>query len=240
MSTDPKSPKNSPKNNPSPKSAGAAGVAHLAGVAGVVIAGGRSVRFGGEKAVALLAGRPLLSWAVQRLAASCAAVAVNVRPGTEAYVLAQTQGLMLLHDAPGDAAGPLAGVKAGLNWAKSRGARWLAVSPCDAPLLPQDLYVRLIEVAAQKDSPGAAMAETSDGHQPLCAVWPVSALSKVTEALAGGAHPPTWLLLEALGAIHVRFPDPDSFANVNTREDLATIAGRLEQQPWGPASDERP
>lgn len=32
-------------------------------VVGLVIAGGRSLRFGGEKAVAQLAGRPLLLWA---------------------------------------------------------------------------------------------------------------------------------------------------------------------------------
>lgn len=200
------------------------------GVAGVVIAGGRSVRFGGEKAVAPLDGRPLLLWAVERLSASCAAVAVNVRPGTEAYALAQREGLPQLHDVAGDATGPLAGVKAGLIWAKSCGASLLAVSPCDAPLLPQDLYVRLLEVAGQNGKLGAAMAETSDGHQPLCAVWPVSALPKVTEALAGGAHPPTWLLLQSLGAIHVRFPDPDAFANINTREDLEAISRRLARE----------
>jgi molybdopterin-guanine dinucleotide biosynthesis protein A len=196
-----------------------------AAVAGVVIAGGRSVRFGGEKAAALLTGRPLLAWAVRRLAASCAAVAVNVRPGTEAESLAQAAGWPRLYDASGDAAGPLAGVKAGLTWARSLGARLLAVSPCDAPLLPADLYVRLIRAAGE----GAAMAETAEGHQPLCAVWPVSALEKVTQALAGGAHPPTWLLLEGLGATHVRFQDAGLFANINTRQDLAAIAGRLER-----------
>ena len=36
---------------------------------GVVLAGGRSVRFGGEKAAALLRGTPLLLWAARRLAA---------------------------------------------------------------------------------------------------------------------------------------------------------------------------
>ncbi|HEY0340458.1 MAG TPA: NTP transferase domain-containing protein, partial [Steroidobacteraceae bacterium] len=46
-------------------------------VVGVVVAGGRSVRFGGEKAAAMLAGKPLLTWAAIRLARSCAAVAVN-------------------------------------------------------------------------------------------------------------------------------------------------------------------
>jgi molybdenum cofactor guanylyltransferase len=197
-------------------------------VAGVVIAGGRSVRFGGEKAVAGLAGKPLLLWAVERLRRSCGFVAVNARPGTEAEALAQAEGVPVLHDAQGDAAGPLAGVKVGLAWARETGARTLAVSPCDVPLLPDSLFPRLIAAAGS----GAAMAETSEGHQPLCAVWPVSALARVTEALAEGRHPPTWLVLEGIGAARVRFPSPEAFANINTREDLAAIAGRVEREEW--------
>jgi len=192
-------------------------------VAGVVLAGGRSVRFGGEKASALLAGRPLVMWAAQRLQGSCAAVAINARPGTEAEAVAQAAGLPVLHDAAGDAAGPLAGVKAGLAWAQGLGARALAVSPCDAPLLPQDLFVRLIAAAGA----GAAMAETSDGRQPLCAVWPVSALPAVVAALAGGAHPPTWRVLESISAQHVHFDRAEAFANLNTSTDLAAIAARV-------------
>lgn len=194
-------------------------------VVGVVIAGGRSVRFGGEKAVAELAGRPLLMWATARLARSCAFVAVNARPGTEADAIARAAGLSVLHDAAGDAAGPLAGVKVGLAWAAERGASAVAVSPCDVPLLPDDLFIRLIAAAGA----GAAMAETSEGRQPLCSVWPVSALAKVTAALANGAHPATWLMLENIGAVRIAFPDPRAFANINTRADLAAIAGRLER-----------
>lgn len=196
-------------------------------VVGVVIAGGRSVRFGGEKASAELAGRPLLLWALERLRRSCAAVAVNARPGTEAEALARDAGLPVLYDAAGDAAGPLAGVKAGLTWAQSQGAAALAVSPCDAPLLPADLFARLIKAA----SDGAAMAETADGRQPLCAVWPTSALARLTAVLAHGAHPPTWSVLEGLGAVHVRFEDAGAFANLNTRADLAAIAARLAGRP---------
>ena len=192
-------------------------------VAGVVLAGGRSVRFGGEKAAARLAGTPLLMWAARRLEPSCVAVAVNARPGTEAEALARAAGLAVLHDAPGDAAGPLAGVRAGLLWAQGLAAQALAVSPCDAPLLPDDLFTRLIAAAGE----GAAMAETSDGRQPLCAVWPVSALPEVAAALAHGAHPPTWRELESLTAQPVRFEDAAAFANLNTRADLAAAAARF-------------
>ena len=191
-------------------------------VAGMVVAGGRSTRFGGEKAAAELHGRPLLVWAVRRLQRACGEVAVNARRGTETEALAMGEGLEVLQDAPGDPDGPLAGVKAGLAWAASRGAHSLAVSPCDAPLLPEDLFIRLIDAAGE----GAAMAVTDDGRQPLCAVWPVSALPFLTQALKDGAPPPTWRTLEALGAAAVRFDPAGAFANINTREDLEAAARR--------------
>jgi molybdopterin-guanine dinucleotide biosynthesis protein A len=189
---------------------------------GVIIAGGRSVRFGGEKAAACLAGRPLLSWAAERLRANCSTVAANVRPATETEAIARGEGLTLLYDEAGDALGPLAGVRVGLKWAALRGAEVLAVSPCDVPLLPPDLFSRLL----QERGGNASFAETAEGPQPLCAVWPVSALGAVETALAGGAHPSLWRMLDRMGAKRVRFAS-DAFANVNTREDLAAIAARL-------------
>ncbi len=192
-------------------------------VAGIVIAGGRSTRFGGEKAVASLAGETLLLRAVRRLQRECSPVAVNARPATEAEAASVAAGLTVLSDLPGDPDGPLAGVHAGLRWARSIGATALAASPCDAPLLPDDLYARLIEAAGE----GAAMAVTSSGRQPLCAVWPTSALETVAAALAGGAHPPTWRLLEQLGARAVSVEPAEAFTNVNTREDLVALEHRL-------------
>jgi molybdopterin-guanine dinucleotide biosynthesis protein A len=196
---------------------------------GVVIAGGRSLRFGGEKAVALFAGQPLLLWAAQRLARACETVAVNARPGTEAAALAVAHGLPLLHDAPGDPDGPLSGVKAGLGWALGLGATNLAVSPCDAPLLPDDLYMRLVAAAGK----GAALATTAEGSQPLCSVWPVSALPALTVELEGGAHPPTWRMLEKTAAIKVPFESAERFSNINTREDLARLEAGIFCLPEG-------
>ena len=145
--------------------------------------------------------------------------------GSEAERLAG--GLTVLHDRVGDPDGPLAGIRAGLEWAGERGASFLAVSPCDAPLTPDDLFPRLIAAAREH---GAAVAETPDGVQPQFAVWPISALDLVETAVAGGAHPPTWRLLEAIGAVRVSFDDPAAFANANTREDLDRIRAQVGRQ----------
>jgi len=189
-------------------------------VAGLVLAGGRSIRFGGEKAAALFGGQPLVLRAAGRLAAACAPVAINARPGSEAERLAGT--LPVLHDRPGDPEGPLAGIRAGLAWARGQGAAGLAVIPCDAPVTPDDLVTRLIARAGN----GAAMAETEDGAEPLFAVWPVWALARLDEAIAQGAHPPTWRVLHDLGAARVRFSAAD-LVNINTREELEALEARL-------------
>jgi molybdopterin-guanine dinucleotide biosynthesis protein A len=85
----------------------------------------------------------------------------------------------------------------------------------------------LCEVLIRAAGAGAAMAQTSQGDQPLCALWPASSLPMVTAALAGGRHPATWRLLEQLGAKRVRFEVPEAFANINTRSELETLSGRL-------------
>jgi molybdopterin-guanine dinucleotide biosynthesis protein A len=151
-------------------------------------------------------------------------VAVSARPGSAAEALAKAAGLPVLHDAPGDPDGPLAGVKAGLTWAARVGAEALAVSPCDAPFLPADLFERL---AAGRGDALAATVVTRNGREPLCAVWSVAALPAVTRALSDGSHPPTWALLAELGAVEVSFRDTEDFANVNLPEDLTAAEARL-------------
>ena len=188
---------------------------------GLVLAGGRSSRFGSEKALARLEGRTLLEIAVERLARDCAAVAVNAPAVSGAAAQAQAMGWPLLSDAAGDPDGPLSGIRAGLRWAAKAGVGRLAVIPCDAPARPDDLVARLLAELA--DAPAAA-AETDQGVEPLCAVWTTSALDALGDALDSGAHPPVHAFLDLLGARLVRFADAAAFLNVNTPGDLAIAA----------------
>lgn len=191
---------------------------------GLVIAGGRSQRFGGEKAVAMLAGRSLLARACARLAANCGAVAVNVRAGGDGAAEAERLGLAVLGDPPGLATGPLSGVLAGLRWARERGAGLMITLPCDTPLLPDDLVSRLV-AAAQGQS--CAVARTPDGMQSLCAAWGVDLIGDLEVALADGHHPPVHGFLEDHDCGLVDYADAAAFLNINTPQDLDEAARRL-------------
>ena len=186
----------------------------------VVLAGGRSTRFGSEKAMALFKGEPLLAEAVRRLSDQELEVVINAPANSGAAAWASARGLAVIGDDPGDPKGPLAGVKTGLLWAESQGARTLATSPCDTPDLPPNLETKL--AAALTDHAGAATARSPSGLQPLCSVWRVAdALAALSAHFAQGRHPAVHDLLAELSAVEVVFDSDAPFANLNRPGDLA-------------------
>jgi molybdopterin-guanine dinucleotide biosynthesis protein A len=193
--------------------------------AGVVLAGGRSSRMGQDKAVQPLGGRPLLAWSLAALDATCVAVAVSAAPGGAAAALGVKLGRPILADHPDHVAGPLAGVAAGLAWARLRGFDLLFNLPCDTPLVRADHFAALFEGLSDHQ---AAFAVAGDAPQPLCALWRVDLRETLDGALAGGRHPSVRGFLADIGAAAVSFPDAAPFRNVNTPDDLAVLRRALE------------
>ena len=191
-------------------------------MAGLALAGGRSTRFGGEKANALLGGRRLLAIALDHLGRHCEAVAVSAGPGSEAEALARARDVPVLHDPAGAPRGPLAGVCAGLYWAQTHGSALLAVLPCDLPRVPPDLFGRLLDELGPGD--GAAVARTADGPQSLCFVARAALHAPLAALLRAGEHPAVHAWLEGVGARQVFFAEAAGFANINTPEDLSRAA----------------
>jgi len=193
---------------------------NIAGVGGLVLAGGRSSRFGSEKAVALLAGTPLLARLVSELGEACDAVAVSAAPGSGAAALARSMGFEALADDPVHPKGPLAGLVAGLAWARGCGFDLLVTLPCDTPLVGhREIFALLMGLG---DAP-ASYAATNDGPQPLCTVWRTDLEGALSLRLAAGEHPSVRQFLAEIAAVKVMFPDPAPFRNANTPEALMAL-----------------
>jgi len=186
-------------------------------LAGLVLAAGRSSRFGSDKALANFGGRPLLEHAVAALAALTPRIAVSVRKASQAEARAQSLGLAIVHDRDEAVIGPLAGVLSGLIWAQSIGARQIISLPCDTVLVPERALEDLLRAAGEN---GAAYILTGRGAESLCAVWPVAGAKVLDRALRDGAHPPVREVLLALGAAAMPVGGDDVFLNVNRPSDL--------------------
>lgn len=183
----------------------------------VILAGGRATRMGGvDKGLLLLAGKPLLSHVIDRLAPQCAPLAISANGDTARLA---PFGLPVLPDTLPDFPGPLAGVLAGMDWAASFGAPAIITAAADTPFLPTDLAAKLFEKAG---SGGFCLAASKAGLHPTFGLWPTTLRHDLRSALLGGLRKVRqWT--QSHGAMEVQFPDTpfDPFFNINTPDDLA-------------------
>jgi molybdopterin-guanine dinucleotide biosynthesis protein A len=191
---------------------------------GVILAGGLSTRMGRDKALVLLAGRPLLAHVIARFAPQVSALALNANGDPARFA---AFGLPVLPDLGRDAVGPLAGIECALVHAGRLGADRVAVIPADAPALPLDLVARL--AATMTDGDLAAVATGPRGCEPLFALWRTSALRALRDTLASGQRAVRALLgrIPHATAAFDTAAGEDPFANLNTREDLARMESAL-------------
>lgn len=188
-------------------------------IGGLLLAGGRSRRFGSEKAMATRGSGVMMDAPLLALRKTCLAVAVSVRTGSGADLYAQALGLDRLEDEQEDPEGPLAGIRRGLVWAEGKTFDVLAVAPCDAPTLNTAHYLSLLDAVAL--GAAGAIGRSDVGLEPLVSIWPVQQGRAIVEtALNAGRHPSIRAILESLDATPVALAGYDGL-NVNTPDDLA-------------------
>ena len=197
-------------------------------VAGIVLAGGLSRRMGGgDKALKPLAGKPMLAHVIQRARGQVAALALNANGDPARFA---EFGLPVVADTIPDFAGPLAGVLAGLRWAKRAvpDAAWLASFATDAPLFPVTLVADLIAAAARE---GADMAcARSDGQaHPVFGLWPVRLADTLERAMReeGVRKVDVWTGRYRLAVADYPVDPHDPFFNANTPAELAEAEALL-------------
>jgi molybdenum cofactor guanylyltransferase len=191
---------------------------------GVILAGGRSRRFGGgDKGLAELHGEPILAHVIRRFAPQVGRLVLNVNGDAERFA---RFGVPTIADRDEAELGPLSGVLAAMDWAReaSPEASALATVSSDVPFLPLDVVQKLDAARGQ----GVAIASSAGRRHPTIALWPISARDGVAQALQRRALSVDRLALD-LKAVAVDFPvrdiggrTIDPFLNINTQDDLAS------------------
>ncbi len=200
----------------------------IPGVAAIVLAGGRSARFGGDKLAVEVGGLPLLHQAIAAVATVVDEVLVVIaadgaRPPLPADVDVPVR---VVRDAAAGL-GPLAGLAAGL--AATRAPLALLVGGDQPSLAPALLAELLLWLGPDADGPPLdVVALEHDGQvRPLpCAVRVATVHPPATAALAGEARSLLGLFatlrVGTLGPERWRELDPagDSLRDIDTRDDL--------------------
>ncbi len=194
-------------------------------VAGVLLAGGRATRMGGgDKCLRPVAGRPLLAHVIERAELQVSTLVLNANGDPRRF---RRFGLPVIEDPLAGFAGPLAGILAGMIWARDNttGVAWIASFATDTPFLPLDLVANLKQAVIAEAGEIACAVSGGRAH-PVFALWPVRLADDLRRALEdeGVRKIDQWTARYRL--VTVAFPDTpvDPFFNVNAPEDLAAAA----------------
>lgn len=211
-------------------------------LSGVVLAGGFSTRFGDEdKAIADLAGKPLIGYVVDALLEITDTIVVNCRADQREEIEAALEGELPERAAlefavdPVPDRGPVAGIRTGLEAVDHE---YAAVVACDMPFCSPVLLELLAERAGGRDG---AIVRLADGwFQPTQAVYRTDAMAGACADVLDSGGGRILRAIEAIDCVVLEEGDqalstlaPETlsrtFESVDTRTELEQAARRLEQ-----------
>ena len=171
---------------------------------GAVLAGGRSRRFGSDKALADLDGRPLIEHAVLALRNIVDSVVICGRESPIA-------GVPSIADWPAPDLGPLGGLCGALRHAAGSGHAAVISIGCDTPILPTGLLAKL----------GAAEGAAFVSGLPIFGRWPVELADSLTHRLLHMEDRSVRRFAAAIGAAAIEAGQ--DIPNLNRPDDLARL-----------------
>lgn len=200
------------------------GAEPIGDVTGLLLAGGRATRMGGQdKGLIELAGQPLAAHVLAQLSPQVDQILINANRHGSAY---RALGAAVVADPIEGFLGPLAGVLAGLQVARTP---LVATLPCDSPFIAPDLVSRL---RAGLDHEQAEIAVAHDGArlQPVFMLLRSDLAGDLRAWLeAGGRKIDAWYGEHRVA--EVDFGDRlDTFININTPQERDAAEQRLAQE----------
>lgn len=190
----------------------------------VILAGGFSRRFGRDKGLVVLAGKPLILHVIDRVSKVADEVLVVVSSEEQKNkfetILEEKANLVIDKD---DSQSPLVGAITGFE---SANAEYSLLLPCDTPLVSTQIVQFLLDMCTNRS---AAIPRWPSGYiEPLQAVYRTeSALTAAKTALKQGKMNMRSMIDNLRGVRYVSTmvleqlePDLLTFFNVNTPQDL--------------------
>jgi len=181
---------------------------------GVILAGGKARRMGGQdKGLLPYRGYPLVEHVIERLNNQTSALIINANRNQEQY---ERFGYPVIADSRPDFLGPLSGMLAGLEAAHTSRVLF---APCDSPHISSDLASRLAEPFATGPNVLMSVASCEGRLQPVFAMLSVTQADDLNAFLEEGGRKIDEFYATQ-GYAEVIFSDCNTFANINTLEEL--------------------
>ncbi len=188
-------------------------------ILGVVLAGGKSQRFGEDKCQVKLGDRLLIDYILSEIIDEFEEVLLVANNSIN---FKKSKNITLINDFKKNL-GPLGGVLTAMKWVKenNKNYQWISTFPADTPFFKTHILKKFFQ-AINFDENKLFFIKSNNTRHNIFGLWSIDLLDKLEEDLdKGDRKVEIWANSIGVKSIDMHFENKDPFFNINTKEELA-------------------
>ena len=195
-------------------------------ILGVVLAGGKSQRFGEDKCQVKLGDKLLIDYILSEIIDEFKEVLLI---SNNKIKYNYSNKISLVEDTK-KGLGPLGGILTAMKWIRqnNKSYKWISTFPSDTPFFKKQILNNFLEKI--KDYEGKLFfINSNDTRHNIFGLWSIDLLERLEKDLDSGERKvEMWANKIGVKSINMKFENKDPFFNINTKEDLKKAEEYLE------------
>jgi len=188
-------------------------------ILGIILAGGKSSRFGEDKSTAKLGNKTLLDHIVNKIENEFNEILVISNNKKLSF---QNKKIQVIEDCIKGQLGPLVGILTAMKWVKEnkKDYRWVASFPCDTPFFYINLKNKL-KLKTNNTSKKLIFLNSEKKRHNIFGAWSIDLIEILENDLKKNFRKvEIWADKIGYESININIEKFDKFLNINTKEDF--------------------
>ena len=198
-------------------------------ILGVILAGGKSSRFGSNKADAHLGDKTLLEHTISKVEKNFLEVLIV---SNNESIKINKKNVFLVKDFIKGQLGPLIGILSSMKWIQqyNKKYKWIATFPCDTPFIDDSIIGKLKNCSLSNDHLLFFLNSRKKRHN-IFGLWSLKLIDILEEDIRSNNFRKVELWADKMGVqkIEVNTEGFDKFLNINTLDDLEDAKKNLDK-----------
>ena len=192
-------------------------------ILGVVLAGGKSKRFGKDKSIVKLNNKTLLEYTLDKIKSKLnKIIIVSNNKILNNYIT--------INDCIDGQLGPLVGVLSSMKWIVKNNYSydWIITFPCDTPFFNISLIDKFVQVSKLNDSL-LYFVKSEEKRHNIFGLWSLKLIETLENDILKNNYRKVekWANKVGVKTINISYKEFDPFFNINTKEDLEKIKKKI-------------
>ena len=188
-------------------------------IIGIILAGGKSSRFGEDKSIIRLGSKTLLDHTIDKIEKEFSEVLII--SNNEEYNF-KNKKIHTVKDCIEGQLGPLAGILTAMKWVNEnkKNYKWIASFPCDTPFFDTNLISKL-KLKTKETSKKLIFLNSDKKRHNIFGIWSMDLIETLEKDIKNSFRKvEIWADKVGYESININTEKFDRFLNINTKEDL--------------------